>query len=152
MARSLRCERGLTQRALAERCGLSQSTISRLENGLAPGVRVIWLARLLVSLEPPIDGRAGRPWWSVPEPPRWRVALERFRANGPFFRRLREESARGDFERQARLMHLQASLRRRLYGGELEPSGEPATGGELATGGEQGMSLTDGASAGEEAG
>jgi transcriptional regulator with XRE-family HTH domain len=47
----LRQSRGLSQRALAGRCGLSQSTISRLENGLAEGVRVAWIARLLAGLD-----------------------------------------------------------------------------------------------------
>lgn len=49
--RSLRAERGLSQRALAGRCGLSQSTISRLETGRAEGVRVAWIARLLAGLD-----------------------------------------------------------------------------------------------------
>lgn len=49
--RGLRLERRLSQRALAARCGLSQSTISRLECGLAEGVRVAWIARLLVGLD-----------------------------------------------------------------------------------------------------
>lgn len=49
--RELRASRGLSQRALAGRCGLSQSTISRLECGLAPGVRVAWVARLLAGLD-----------------------------------------------------------------------------------------------------
>jgi transcriptional regulator with XRE-family HTH domain len=49
--RELRIERGLSQRALAGRCGLSQSTISRLEAGKAVGVRAAWLARLLAGLD-----------------------------------------------------------------------------------------------------
>ena len=49
--RELRSERGLSQRALAGRCGLSQSTISRLESGKAEGVRVAWIARLLAGLD-----------------------------------------------------------------------------------------------------
>jgi transcriptional regulator with XRE-family HTH domain len=49
--RDLRGSRGLSQRALAGRCGLSQATISRLECGLADGVRVAWVARLLVGLD-----------------------------------------------------------------------------------------------------
>ena len=49
--RELRGSRGLSQRALAWRCGLSQSTISRLECGLAEGVRVAWVARLLAGLD-----------------------------------------------------------------------------------------------------
>jgi transcriptional regulator with XRE-family HTH domain len=49
--RELRGSRGLSQRSLASRCGLSQSTISRLENGLAEGVRVAWIARILAALD-----------------------------------------------------------------------------------------------------
>jgi transcriptional regulator with XRE-family HTH domain len=49
--RELRTERGLSQRALAGRCGLSQATISRLETGQAEGTRVAWLARLLAGLD-----------------------------------------------------------------------------------------------------
>lgn len=49
--RELRAERGLSQRALASRCGLSQPTISRLETGQAEGTRVAWLARLLAGLD-----------------------------------------------------------------------------------------------------
>lgn len=49
--RELRAERGLSQRALADRCGLSQSTISRLETGKAEGVRAAWIARLLAGLD-----------------------------------------------------------------------------------------------------
>jgi transcriptional regulator with XRE-family HTH domain len=51
--RGLRAERGLSQRALASRCGLSQSTISKLERGRAEGLRAAWIARLLAGL----DGR-----------------------------------------------------------------------------------------------
>jgi transcriptional regulator with XRE-family HTH domain len=40
-----------SQHALARRCGLSQSSISRLESGKAPTVRVARLARILVVLE-----------------------------------------------------------------------------------------------------
>jgi transcriptional regulator with XRE-family HTH domain len=40
-----------SQHALARRCGLSQSSISRLEAGKAPTVRVARLARVLVALE-----------------------------------------------------------------------------------------------------
>src|SRR5690349_9409937 len=49
--RELRTERGLSQRALASRCGLSQPTISRLETGQAEGTRMAWLARLLAGLD-----------------------------------------------------------------------------------------------------
>jgi transcriptional regulator with XRE-family HTH domain len=53
--RQLRGERGLSQRALAARCGLSQATISLLENGKAEGVRVAWVARLLAGLDARVD-------------------------------------------------------------------------------------------------
>jgi transcriptional regulator with XRE-family HTH domain len=49
--RQLRAERGLSQRALAGRCGLSQSTISKLERGRAEGLRAAWIARLLAGLD-----------------------------------------------------------------------------------------------------
>jgi transcriptional regulator with XRE-family HTH domain len=49
-------ERGLSQRRLAHRCGLSQSTISRLESGKAAGVRVAWIARLLAGLDARVQG------------------------------------------------------------------------------------------------
>lgn len=49
--RELRAARGLTQRALAARCGLSQPTISRLECGRAEGLRAAWIARLLAGLD-----------------------------------------------------------------------------------------------------
>jgi transcriptional regulator with XRE-family HTH domain len=48
--RTLRAQRGLSQRALAARCGLSQSTICRLETGIARGVRIRVLARMLAGL------------------------------------------------------------------------------------------------------
>jgi len=58
--RDLRNERLLSQRALADRCGLSQSTISRLECGLATGVRVAWVARLLAGLDDEVPLRPDR--------------------------------------------------------------------------------------------
>jgi helix-turn-helix protein len=57
--RAERRARHLTQQRLAERSGLSQSTISRLENGLAPGLRLGWFARVLVGFQEGI-GEAGR--------------------------------------------------------------------------------------------
>jgi transcriptional regulator with XRE-family HTH domain len=39
--------RGLSQHALARQCGVDQGTISRLERGLAPGMRIESLARIL---------------------------------------------------------------------------------------------------------
>jgi transcriptional regulator with XRE-family HTH domain len=62
-----------SQHALARRCGLSQSSISRLEAGKAPTVRVARLARVLVVLEarlvielipPPLPPRGGN--WRRP--------------------------------------------------------------------------------------
>ena len=78
--RDLRAERGLSQRALADRCGLSQPTISRLETGQAEGTRVAWLARLLAGLDTRVR--------VLPDD---RHALDRNRG----FRRLRKE-----FDRQ----------------------------------------------------
>src|SRR5215203_3662984 len=57
VVRLLRGERGLTQVVLAARAGLSQSTISRLECGLADGLRLAQLARVLAGLEAPIEAR-----------------------------------------------------------------------------------------------
>jgi transcriptional regulator with XRE-family HTH domain len=87
--RQLRTERGLSQRRLARRCGLSQSTISRLECGLAEGVRVAWVARLLAGLDT-----------SVRLLPDNRPLLERSHA----FKRLRQgfSPAAGDARRRAR--------------------------------------------------
>ena len=72
--RQLRGGRGLSQRGLAARSGLSQSTISRLECGLAEGARAACIARLLAGL----DSRVR----SLPDD---RPMLERY----PGFRRLR---------------------------------------------------------------
>jgi len=59
--RERRHARRLSQVRLSERCGLSQSAISRLENGIAPGLRLAWFARVLVALQDEI-GPAGT--WS----------------------------------------------------------------------------------------
>jgi transcriptional regulator with XRE-family HTH domain len=89
----VRGERGMSQRALAGRCGLSQSTISRLENGLAPGVRVAWVARLLagLDLDPPAPGH--EPWngWTTPG---WVLLMERFSHRGRLAARLALEAQR----------------------------------------------------------
>jgi transcriptional regulator with XRE-family HTH domain len=72
-----------SQHALARRCGLSQSSISRLEAGKAPTVRVARLARVLVVLEarlvieliPPHLPPRGGNWLRPPPPPRpWHAA------------------------------------------------------------------------------
>ena len=44
--RRARTRRGLSQAAAAARCGISQSTISRLENGVTAARSIRWLARL----------------------------------------------------------------------------------------------------------
>ena len=76
----LRRSRGLTQRQVAARCGLSQSSISRLETGKALSLGAIWIARMLASLdiEPGILGFPTKPP-TDPEPS-WRRLLERFEA------------------------------------------------------------------------
>ena len=48
--RRARAARGLTQRQLAERSSVPQSTISRLENGKMPSVRASHLTRLVTVL------------------------------------------------------------------------------------------------------
>ena len=48
--RLARLERGLSQAALAEWSGISQSTVSRFERGLTPGTGLITLGRLLQAL------------------------------------------------------------------------------------------------------
>src|SRR3954468_12628652 len=49
--RQVRRHHGGTQRGLARRSGISQSTISRLETGLAPGMCVVWVSRLLAAMQ-----------------------------------------------------------------------------------------------------
>jgi transcriptional regulator with XRE-family HTH domain len=44
--REYRRTHGLTQQQLERLCGVDQTTISRLENGLAPGIRLERLARI----------------------------------------------------------------------------------------------------------
>jgi len=91
--RELRGQRGLSQRSLAARCGLSQSTISRLECGLAAGVRVGWLARLLAGLDQDIPWPGHEPW-NIRSSPGWAILLERFRVRGRLAARLIAESER----------------------------------------------------------
>ena len=74
----LRRSRGLTQRQLAGRCGLSQSSISRLETGKAPSLSAIWIARMLACLDiaPGILGFTSK---IVEDPePSWRRLMARF--------------------------------------------------------------------------
>jgi transcriptional regulator with XRE-family HTH domain len=89
----LRRQRGLSQRALAARCGLSQSTISRLENGLAPGVRIAWIARLLAGLDLDIPAPGHEPWnaWTAPG---WALLMDRFATRGRLAARLALEAQR----------------------------------------------------------
>ena len=79
--RAIREARGLTQRQLAARSGLSQSTISRFENGKAPWLAAVWIARLLagLDLEP---GLLDFGPTAVKSPvPGWVVLMNRFEAN-----------------------------------------------------------------------
>jgi transcriptional regulator with XRE-family HTH domain len=89
----VRGARGLSQRALAGRCGLSQSAISRLENGLAPGVRIAWVARLLAGLDQGVPPIGHEPWngWTTPG---WVLLIERFSERGRLAARLALESER----------------------------------------------------------
>ncbi len=50
--RRARMARGWTQRRLADYCGVAQSTICRLECGLAPGLRTEAIARVRAALGP----------------------------------------------------------------------------------------------------
>ena len=95
--RELRWSRGLTQRKYAQRTGLSQSTISRLENGQAPWLSIVWVARLLagLDLEPGLLGFNERLVES--EEPAWARMMQRFE------RRRREaelDAMRLDMERR----------------------------------------------------
>ncbi|MDP9481816.1 MAG: helix-turn-helix domain-containing protein [Chloroflexota bacterium] len=64
-----RVGQGLSQRRLAALCSVDQSTICRLENGLAPGLRLDKLAKIIAvlgvdrfdHLRPIIPPRAGEP-------------------------------------------------------------------------------------------
>ncbi len=107
--RQLRTERGLSQRALARRCGLSQSTLSRLESGLAQGVRVAWIARLLAGLDTTIR--------LLPDE---RPLLERSHA----FQRLRcaFSAAAGDARRRAREQRRVERLEAFMHRAGAEPS------------------------------
>ena len=74
----IRRARGLTQRQLAHRSGLSQASISKLETGKAPWLRVIWVARVLASLDydEDLDGFRSAP--TPPPDPAWKVLMRRF--------------------------------------------------------------------------
>jgi transcriptional regulator with XRE-family HTH domain len=74
----LRRTRGLSQRKLAARSGLSQSTISRLETGKAPWLSAVWIARVLagLDLEPGILGFRGG--LTKSSEPGWATLMRRF--------------------------------------------------------------------------
>jgi len=59
VVRSLRQRRGLSQEALAERMGSSQSRVAKLEDG-APGASLDLYLRALFSVHPPAEGDLGR--------------------------------------------------------------------------------------------
>jgi len=76
----IRAARGLTQRQLERRSGVSQSVISRFENGKAPWLAAVQIARLLAALdlEPGMLGFGEK---AVPSPvPGWVTLMERFEA------------------------------------------------------------------------
>ncbi|HYN70284.1 MAG TPA: helix-turn-helix transcriptional regulator [Candidatus Eisenbacteria bacterium] len=105
--RMLRGQRGLSQRALAARSGLSQSTISKLETGIARGVRIRVLARMLAGLDRPLEHPLDRPW-IVAGPPGWKLLTEAFSTRGRLAQRVTQERARAALQRE-RLMQPQTS-------------------------------------------
>lgn len=106
----LRRSRGMTQRRLASRSGLSQSSISRLETGRAPWLSAVWIARLLVGLDL-TPGELGFGATLTPsDTPGWRLLIERFSAT----RRRRELRAIAAAEiatREQRMLEVAGSLR-----------------------------------------
>ena len=120
--RYLRNQQGVTQRVMADRAGLSQSTISRLENGLAPGLRIAWLARLLAGLHRD-PGPPGYRSWEVSTSPISTVVINPFVLGGSLDRLVREADAERQQAFEQNLMQLQASLaeggkrREREFGG-----------------------------------
>jgi transcriptional regulator with XRE-family HTH domain len=117
--RTLRAQRGLSQRALAARCGLSQSTICRLETGIARGVRIRVLARMLAGLERGLEHEFDRPWF-VAAPPGWVLLIETFAPHGRFARRVAQRQADQALKLQ-RLMQPQTSPGK----GVLRPRARP---------------------------
>ena len=103
--RDLCAERGLVQRALAARAGVSQSMISRLENGKAPGASVEVLARVLAGLGGAVE-QDGPAAWTVDAPPWWRIMAEAFSRKGRLARRIEESRAAAIRDREARLVLL----------------------------------------------
>jgi transcriptional regulator with XRE-family HTH domain len=92
VVRSLRIDRRISQRTMAARCGLSQSTISRLESGKAPGLRIGWLARIIAGLDRPPEWPGERPWHVASDPP-WAIKIQRFARYGALAKRLAELEA-----------------------------------------------------------
>lgn len=122
VVRYLRGQHGLSQRVMGERSGLSQSTVSRLENGLLPGLRLAWLARVFVGLH-----RDSGPWgarnWQAPSPAGWELLIQRFAATGQLAQRMREAELKRA-ESIGRLMQQQASRKARWTTREREPAGK----------------------------
>jgi transcriptional regulator with XRE-family HTH domain len=117
--RTLRAQRGLSQRALAARCGLSQSTICRLETGIARGVRIRVLARMLAGLERGLEHDSDTPW-VVAAPAGWALLIETFEPHGRFANRVARERA-AQALKLARLMQPQTSPTE----GTLRPRARP---------------------------
>jgi transcriptional regulator with XRE-family HTH domain len=99
----------MTQRVMAARCGLSQSTISRVENGLAPGLRIAWLARILAGLHRD-PGPPGLRSWEAWTPPTLEVLIRPFAPGGTVERLVHEAETSHREEVERNLMQLQASL------------------------------------------
>jgi transcriptional regulator with XRE-family HTH domain len=90
VVRTVREQRGLSQTRLADWSGVSQSTISRLELGQAPGLRAVTLARILAGLEWPIADPFLQP--KTPESPAgWQVLIAGFSIRGRFAARIEAE-------------------------------------------------------------
>jgi len=85
--RDLRGERGISQAVLADRAGVHQSTISRLECGKAPGFKVLALARILAGLER--GEEYARTVWLEPAPPGWQQLMTAFSTKGQFAARIK---------------------------------------------------------------
>jgi transcriptional regulator with XRE-family HTH domain len=110
---AIRRSRGLTQRQLEARSGVSQSVISRFENGKAPWLAAVQIARLLAALdlEPGLLGFGEK---AVKSPvPGWVMLMQRFEAK----RRRLDLQAIEEHQRRQRDERLER-LRR-----EIEPEG-----------------------------
>ncbi|MBA3877716.1 MAG: hypothetical protein C0498_12470 [Anaerolinea sp.] len=111
----LRKSRGLTQRALARRSGLSQPSISRLETGKAPWLSTIWIARLLAGLDL-MPGQLGFRPAPTPSPtPGWRLLMDRF-DNARRRRALRAIDEIRRAKREQSLLDLAAEFRKESAG------------------------------------